>query len=499
MAPPDRYKLVGASASTPADDKRRKELFVPQTLTDYTLLYHYGDLDRTPVRGASFLATFVDGQTRQGQLDNNGSFKLCQVPKGPVSVQYQFDQPYEDDEQIIAARNALAQSLQAIVKQTKLDMAAEWQEWNQAGWIKREYLVAVNTVEGAAVGSWHWLKGTVECIWQLAVLLYKTTKEVAEITKTVMTADWPSLDKKIANYRAKGEKVLAAASEIKEFLILVFHDDKTRDLLKAFPGEWWAAMPPDEQAQLEVELGTQIILDVIIAALLAAFTAGSAGVAYGGAKWTERVGKLGAFKKLAQALRLRKRRVAEIDKAADFRKVIETKWVPPVAAAAVGEYALVNGKKVYPQKYSQLFHGTNKATLGVPETMPIEQVAAKIYKEGLPERGKNIDLVQHAKGAEDRAFRGTTQVLSTPDQQAGAILWADEGGLVVQVKDVKGYDVNALLEGQVKNADGSYGGNVVHGEQEIAVPGRIEPGHVDKVFKVVRNARGRLKAEEVPR
>jgi len=206
-----------------------------------------------------------------------------------------------------------------------------------------------------------------------------------------------------------------------------------------------------------------------------------------------------AFKKLAQALRLRKRRVAEIDKAADFRKVIETKWVPPVAAAAVGEYALVNGKKVYPQKYSQLFHGTNKATLGVPETMPIEQVAAKIYKEGLPERGKNIDLVQHAKGAEDRAFRGTTQVLSTPDQQAGAILWADEGGLVVQVKDVKGYDVNALLEGQVKNADGSYGGNVVHGEQEIAVPGRIEPGHVDKVFKVVRNARGRLKAEEVPR
>ena len=63
--------------------------------------------------------------------------------------------------------------------------------------------------------------------------------------------------------------------------------------------------------------------------------------------------------------------------------------------------------------------------------------------------------------------------MSTPDQQAGAVLWADEGGVVVQLKEVKGYDVNALLEGKVKKADGSFGGNAVHGEQEIAVPGRI--------------------------
>ena len=40
---------------------QRKEILVPKVLTDYTLQYHYGDLDRTPVRNATFLATLSAG------------------------------------------------------------------------------------------------------------------------------------------------------------------------------------------------------------------------------------------------------------------------------------------------------------------------------------------------------------------------------------------------------------------------------------------------------
>jgi hypothetical protein len=90
-------------------------------------------------------------------------------------------------------------------------------------------------------------------------------------------------------------------------------------------------------------------------------------------------------------------------------------------------------------------------------------------------------------------------MLQSPDGQAGAVLWADEGGLVVKIKNVKGYDVNQLLEGRVKKPDGTFGGNAVHGEQEIAVPGEVKPEQIDAVFKVVKRPNGKLRHEEMPR
>lgn len=163
------------------------------------------------------------------------------------------------------------------------------------------------------------------------------------------------------------------------------------------------------------------------------------------------------------------------------------------------DYALVNGLKVEPHLYPKLFHGADRATLGVDAQMPAKEVAEKIYAEGLPGRGDNIDLIQHAGNAPDRAFRGTTEMMLTPDRQAGAILWADDGGFVVELKNVKGYDVNAALEGRVQKSDGSFGGNSVQGEIEIAVPGRVKPEQVNKVFEVVTDSRGRLKAIELDR
>ncbi|WP_224023274.1 hypothetical protein, partial [Burkholderia vietnamiensis] len=154
------------------------------------------------------------------------------------------------------------------------------------------------------------------------------------------------------------------------------------------------------------------------------------------------------------------------------------------------EYAVVNGVKIKPLNYPKLFHGADRATLGVSADMPAKEVAAKIYAEGLPGRGNNIDLIEHAAGAPDRAFRGTTLMMRTPDGEGGAMLWADEGGFVIELKNVKGYDVNAMLEGRVKKADGSFGGNPVHGEIEIAVPGRIKPEQVELVYEVVRTGRG---------
>lgn len=132
--------------------------------------------------------------------------------------------------------------------------------------------------------------------------------------------------------------VLDAAGELKELLILIFHDEQTRQIIMAFKDRWWDAIPPDEQEELKYSVGSQISIDVVIAVLLAAFTAGSAGVTYGSAKWGQSIGRLGgglvklldnledAFKKLAKALKKRKRKTFDLNRQPDRKKRIETKW-----------------------------------------------------------------------------------------------------------------------------------------------------------------------------
>jgi hypothetical protein len=145
------------------------------------------------------------------------------------------------------------------------------------------------------------------------------------------------------------------------------------------------------------------------------------------------------------------------------------------------EYATVNGRQITPQNYQNLYHGTDNATLGLPSSMKPEDVAQQLYKQGLPARGNNIDLIDHAtNNPESRAFRGTTQQPMTQNKDAGAVHWAGEGGLVIELKNVRGYDVNAALEGQVKTIAG-YKNNPNMGELEIAVPGAIAPENINRV------------------
>jgi hypothetical protein len=72
----------------------------------------------------------------------------------------------------------------------------------------------------------------------------------------------------------------------------------------------------------------------------------------------------------------------------------------------------------------------------------------------------------------------------TQNKDAGASLWAGEGGIVIELKSVKGYDVNAALEGRVPKM-GGFGGNPRPGELEIAVPGAIAPESISRIGIVV--------------
>jgi filamentous hemagglutinin len=156
------------------------------------------------------------------------------------------------------------------------------------------------------------------------------------------------------------------------------------------------------------------------------------------------------------------------------------------------EFATVNGQQIKPQNYQQLYHGTDNATLGFPSSMKPEDVAQQLYTQGLPERGSNIDLIDHAtNNPSDKAFRGTTTLPLSPNKDAGAVHWAGEGGLVIELKNVPGYDVNAALEGQIKTMTG-YKKIRILASRRLLYRGRLRPGILPELGWYVRMREGQL-------
>ncbi|WMJ67637.1 PAAR domain-containing protein [Stenotrophomonas sp. 24(2023)] len=313
---------------------------------DILLHYHYGDLDRTPVRGVGYQLMLPDDRVVTGQLDDAGRARIPEVTIGPmqtVQVLFQPDVSDEDDAAILAARARLKAALDAIVAQTRIDMASEWRQWDEAGPIKRWGLQRGNQVLGAGQGAWDYVVGTVETAVDLAVLMYRTDREIKAWTGLVLTGDRDGMDRRIATLRAAGIKVMEAASESKELFNLLIEDPAITQLLPAFGLAWWEAVPPDEQDNLKARFGGQIMMDVVVSILLAAVTVelgGAGGFGYAAAKAGNTATRIGkrllhlmegvedAFKGLGKALRHGKRRQADGNRRPDGNHTVETKRLP---------------------------------------------------------------------------------------------------------------------------------------------------------------------------
>jgi len=330
-----------APGSTPGEST-----MPPDAKQDVHLHYHYDDLDQTPVRGVAYRVMLPDDSVVIGQLDEDGRARIPQVTVGPaqtVQVLFQSDLSDEDDAPILAARNRLKAALDSIVAQTRADMASEWQQWDEAGTVKRWGLQRGNQALGTGQGAWDYVVGTVETAVDLAVLMYKTDREIKEWTGLLLTGDRAAMDRKIAAMRAAGGKVMEVASEAKELFNLLIEDPAITQQLPAFGLAWWEAVPPDEQDNLKARFGAQIMMDVVVSILLAAVTVelgGAGGFGYAAAKAGNTATRIGkrllhlmeevedAFKGLAKALRHRKRRQADGNRRPDGKRTVETKRLP---------------------------------------------------------------------------------------------------------------------------------------------------------------------------
>ena len=337
---------AAAAGFVPPGTSPHEAAATPPPKQDILLHYHYNDLDRTPVRDVAYQVMLPDDSIVRGRLDQDGRARIPQVTVGPaqsVQVLFQPDLTDDDDAPILAARDRLKAAFDAIVAQTRTDMASEWEQWDHAGPVKRLGLKVGNQALGTGQGAWDYAVGTVETAVDLAVLMYKTDREIHEWTRLLLTGDRDGLDRKIAALRAAGGKVMEAASEAKELFNLLIEDPAITLMLPNFGKAWWDALPPDEQERIQARFSAQIMTDVVVSILLAAVTVelgGAGGFGYAAAKAGNTAARIGkrllhlmeevedAFKGLAKALRHRKRRQADGNRTPDGNKIVETKRLP---------------------------------------------------------------------------------------------------------------------------------------------------------------------------
>ena len=78
-----------------------------------------------------------------------------------------------------------------------------------------------------------------------------------------------------------------------------------------------------------------------------------------------------------------------------------------------------------------------------------EQIIQIVLENGLPARRNNLNLEQHQTEHKDQdrkletAFRGTTTEMFSPNGDAGAAIWAGNGGLVVIIDETRSWYVNS--------------------------------------------------------
>lgn len=345
-ASPPSGNAAPSAGFVPSGTAAHEPDVAPPSKQDILLHYHYGDLDRTPVRGVGYQVMLPDDRVVTGQLDDAGRARIPDVVVGPVQtlqLLFQPDLSDDDDAPILAARAKLKSALDAIVAQTRSDMATAWQQWDDAGALKRWGLQRGNQALGTGQGAWDYVVGTVETAVDLAVLMYRTDREIREWTRLLLTGDRDAMDRKIAAMRAAGDTVMAAASEAKELFNLLIEDPAITQQLPAFAVAWWDAVPPDEQENLQARFGAQIMMDVVVSILLAAVTVelgGAAGFGYAAAKAGRTATRIGsrvlhlmeeveeAFKGLAKALKHRKRRQADGNRTPDGNRNVETPRLP---------------------------------------------------------------------------------------------------------------------------------------------------------------------------
>lgn len=166
------------------------------------------------------------------------------------------------------------------------------------------------------------------------------------------------------------------------------------------------------------------------------------------------------------------------------RKNLKNSQKPPAGHEYNGMKAILPSRvEIAPTTHVGGFHGTKHFD------------PARVFVQGIPQKGNDRRLLEHVNGNELSAFRGTNScVLFTPEGP-GAALWAGDGGWVYEICSVPTWDTEQELQGRVQS-NGGYGGCPTLGELESAIPAEVKPYRIIAAAAVVTHRGTRLKVLE---
>lgn len=309
-----------------------------------TVEYTYGN--GAPVEG-EFCAVDSEGREWRGRLNDRGEANLSLLPEGNVS----FELVPAEEQEIDALRAEIKQILDAIVEEQRAEAAALDAELAEQSRLGR----AGSYVGAVAEGFWNGAVGLVSFAWDVV----KTAAEVAAFLNPVermnnaLSAAWRSYQageltqeewrrSLLENYQDEEFKDLAELlgfdvrdltpekiEEIKQLMAEAYEvtayiadDPETLEIFEQFAKDYAGAQSSIEWA----EFAGGGVFEIVLTALLLAFTGGLGNIAQVGSKirHATRLRTLGhAIRRLGRALRRMKlRRQVEVN--TDVRKPVRT-------------------------------------------------------------------------------------------------------------------------------------------------------------------------------
>ncbi len=334
---------IGESAAVIAEEQQQEDHWVK---VEYT--YSNG----LPVEGY-FYATDGDGIDWAGKLNDKGQVCLSGLPPGNVSVELI---PGDEEKELTNIRKAIQQALDGIVEAEKQEAEtkeAGYQKYGPAG-----YHVAV------AKGLWDGAVGLVTFAWDTV----KTAAEIAQYLSpaerlsnflnatyksyksgSLTEADWR--ESLIKNYQdeefkdlaellgfdvrtlneQKIEEIKLLITEAYEVTAFILEDSECSDLFTQFAKDYAAAQSSYEWA----EFAGGGIFEIVLTALLLAFTAGIGNVAQAASKvrHVSKLKNLGTLiRKLGKLLK-RKKLKKKVSVSVDSKKTVKTELPDDVKLA----------------------------------------------------------------------------------------------------------------------------------------------------------------------
>lgn len=297
-----------------------------EALEDHWVQVEYTYSNGQPVEG-SYYATDGSGMDWTGQLNDKGQMCLAGLPPGNVKVELI---PSDDEETLKRLRQSIKQALDEIIQAEKQEATSTQLEYLQYG--PHGHKVAI------AKGLWDGAVGLVSFVWDVA----KTAAEVAaylnpaERLSNLLNATYKSYqagelteaewrESLLRNYqdeefkdlaellgfdvrtlnREKIKQIKLLITEAYEVTAFILDDGESNKLLTQFARDYAAAQSSYEWA----EFAGGGVFEIVLTALLLAFTAGIGNVAQGVSKirHAAKLKNLGTlFRRLGKLLKRRK-------------------------------------------------------------------------------------------------------------------------------------------------------------------------------------------------